>query len=433
MAVVIFSLLGLLPPARTECQEAAGGGPPGAAGEKALIEEGFRHLESRRYHQAIQSFERALVKSPSSREAREGLARAHAGLGVEFVSSGELRPAREAFERALRMGEDPVARFGLGYVDFLEVRDGPARDNLERALSQDPEDARAHKLLALIEYRRGDTPAARKRIERAASLDPQDQEAQALRTRWTKEEEVLSKLVESSTRHFLVRADRSLHPDGVREILGLLESIHDSLGQSLGHWSRARIPVMLMAERDFYDATGSHHWVGGMYDGQIKVPVKEEDGKPGAERKTLTRTLRHEYVHVLVKEISPGCPNWLNEGIAQYFELEEEREGIPGGSSPRALRGSKLRGELLKIRASRLPLAKIPARMSEISDQAQARLSYLEGLGFVSYLVEKHRAFRLRLLLSAYRRESSLTRAFQATYGAELTELEERWWRSLEG
>jgi len=69
--------------------------------------------------------------------------------------------------------------------------------------------------------------------------------------------------------------------------------------------------------------------------------------------------------------------------------------------------------------------------MWEISDPAVARLTYLEGLGFVTFLVESHRAFRLRILLTALRRDGSLAKAFQSTYGASLQELEGRWWGSL--
>ncbi len=173
--------------------------------------------------------------------------------------------------------------------------------------------------------------------------------------------------------------------------------------------------------------------MGGVYDGQIKVPIKAEDARPGAERKALIRTLRHEYTHAVVKELCPGCPNWLNEGIAQYFELGGPQDGAPPSTGKdREDRQKEIEKELRAVRDRRIPLEKVPPRMWEISDQAFARLTYLEGLGFVTYLVEKHRAFRLRLLLSAYRREGSLSRAFLTNYGASLSDLEDLWWKSLD-
>jgi tetratricopeptide (TPR) repeat protein len=409
---------------------------PAADSEEArkLLDEGTRALDERLYHQAIKSFERARALVPASAMAREGLARALTLLGVEFTNSSEPVQARDAFERALRNAENPVARFGLGYLDFLDQRDGPARDNLERSLAKESDDSRTYKLLALIDYRQGRSAAARAEIERAAKLDPKDREAEAFLKQWSVEEKLSGSLSESSTRHFLVRCDRSIHPDAMREILSTMEGIYESIGRSLGHWPSKRIPVLFLVEKDFYQATGSFHWVGGVYDGQIKVPIHAEDGKPGAERKVLIRTLRHEYTHAVVKDLCPGTPNWLNEGIAQYFELSDAPppgSGSAQGMGERESREERNRKDLLANREKRIPLEKIPTRMWEISDPGFATWTYLEGLGFVSYLVETHRAFRLRLLLSAYRRDGSLASAFQATYGAPLEALEERWWSSL--
>jgi len=402
-----------------------------AADANGLAQEGIGLLEAHDFHRAIQSFERALAIDPAASLAREGLAKALAGLGVEYVNSGELGPAREAFEKSLRSRDEATARFGLGYLDFLELRDSSARDHLERALKKTPNDARTHKLLALIDYRRGETSAALRKISEAARLDPKDTESEALRAGWAREEEVRKKLKESTTRHFLVRSDPSFHPDAVREMLNELEGIHEALGRALGHWPSRQVPVLLLSEADFYAATGSHHWVGGVYDGQIKVPVPDAESRPGAARGTLLRTLRHEYTHVVVKDLFPACPNWLNEGIAQYFELEEGKE--PGRATPEQTgRREKILSELKANAAKRIPLEKVPERLWEITDPNLARWTYLEGLGFVTYLVEKHRAFRLRLLLAAARREGSLAQGFQVTYGAPFSEVENRWWQTVE-
>jgi len=391
-----------------------------------LLEEGNRFLQDRDYHQAIGCFERAYSLKPASPQVRQSLARAHSGLGVEFTNSGEPGQARQSFERALRFDEDQLARFGLGYLDFLDQKDGSARDNLHRSLSLKANDSAAYKLLALIDYRRGETSTALQLIERAVKLDSRDPEAEAFRKRWMVEERLSGRLETSSTRHFLVKYDKVIHPEAMREILNTLEGIYESIGESLGHWPRKQIPVRLYSKEDFYRATGSFHWVGGVFDGQIKIPVNPEEGRPGARRHTLIRTLRHEYTHAVVKELSPACPNWLNEGIAQYFEYPEE------AGEDRSRRDQRMTKQLIENRQRKIPLERVPPRMWEISDQSFARLTYLEGLGFVSYLIEKHRAFRLRILLSTYRREGSLNRAFKITYGATLQELEDRWWKSVE-
>jgi hypothetical protein len=78
-----------------------------------------------------------------------------------------------------------------------------------------------------------------------------------------------------------------------------------------------------------------------------------------------------------------------------------------------------------------LSLRSVPTRLWEVEDEALARWTYLEGLGFVEYLVERHQEFRLRLLLRTLAREGSVARAFEVTYGATLDALEAAWWEEL--
>ncbi len=331
--------------------------------------------------------------------------------------------------------EDAVARLGLGYLDFLDQRDEPARGNLELAAQANPNDAQPQKLLGLIEYRKGEIAAAVARMERAAALDRQDREAEALKSAWQREERLSKGWGESSSRRFRVRFGRDIQEQSVREILQALDAIHESIGRSLGHWPRRTIPVILLPEKDFYALTGSFHWVGGVYDGQIKVPLQTADMLPGADRREMQRTLRHEFAHAVVKELCPGCPNWLNEGIAQHFEIDDGGNGSPPGSEAteaRETRRRKLDDELRLHRDRKIPFERVPIRLSEITDQSTARWTYLQGLGFTTFLVDRHQAFRLRLLLASLRQEGSLVKAFETTYGASLSDLERDWWRSLE-
>ena len=79
----------------------------------------------------------------------------------------------------------------------------------------------------------------------------------------------------------------------------------------------------------------------------------------------------------------------------------------------------------------RIPFERVASRLWEINDEKRARWSYLQGLGFVQYLAREHGAFRLRLLLESARRERSVTRAFERTYGKSLEDLEKAWWAEV--
>ena len=146
------------------------------------------------------------------------------------------------------------------------------------------------------------------------------------------------------------------------------------------------------------------------------VPIEVDEKSPAFKK--LLEVLRHEYVHLLIVELAAECPMWLNEGIAQYFEASYTRDAVYS-----RLKDSK---------EIRIPLKKMPARLGKIDDVALARWVYLQGLGFVEFLAEKYKPFRLRLLLRAIAEEHSAAAAFERVYGRSTGELEKEWWERVE-
>lgn len=75
--------------------------------------------------------------------------------------------------------------------------------------------------------------------------------------------------------------------------------------------------MILLTNRAFFDITGSLEWAGGVYEGQIKIPVDKYDAA------LLRIVLTHEYVQaVIFDRLSFRCPWWLNEGLAQYLSFD---------------------------------------------------------------------------------------------------------------
>lgn len=382
---------------------------------------GVEAYKARKYFQAIQNLEAALAAAPAAEKAAiaELLARARSALGVELFNEGETRKAEECFREALRHAPDSYAHFGLGFIHFLRVEDDSAREHLARALSLERGYAKTHKLLGLLDYRLGRTPEAIEKMKEAVRLDPKDAEARALLDRWVTEGEFTGSFVERVSGAFRVRSDPELPPERVEEVLRRLEAARERVSSGLGLDAKAgRTSVVLFAEERFQKATRSLHWVAGVYDGQIKLPVPRAKPRTPEDARALDESLRHELAHLAVRQVSPECPNWLNEGIAQRFEGKE--------------RGDETR-KLLRAGASRkIAFRNVPARLWEVEDEALARWTYLQGLGFVDYLCERFLEFRLRLLLDALAKERSLGAAFEATYGITLEAAEAAWWRDIE-
>lgn len=393
-------------------------GPLAGQGVEKLVAEGRQRFEKRQYFPAIEAFRRAreLASETQRPTVSRHLASAYGALGAEYFNAGENRLAEETFRKGLEFAGNYYSHFGLGFLYFMRLENGESLKQLQAALKYKPDFAGTHKLLALLDYRQGRTGKALERLAEAQRFDPEDGETNALLKRWRVESTYSSQFRELTIESFLVRVDPAI-PRATRDVLLVaLEKAHGEIGDSLGIWPREKITVVLFGEKSFHEATGSYHWVGGMYDGQLKMPVPT--GSSRLVRESVREVIRHEYTHVLIRRLAPECPVWLNEGIAQHYEKSVDLDSLA-----RQLRAASGR---------RMALEKIPARLWAVDDVDLARQSYLQGHGFVEYLVENFHEFRLRLLLSALAEEHSLGKAFERTFGLSLGELEEGWWRDVE-
>jgi hypothetical protein len=129
--------------------------------------------------------------------------------------------------------------------------------------------------------------------------------------------------------HFNLRFDGEVDPDLADAVLAFLEEQYWVMADAFDHAPRQPITVVLYPTRQFRDVTQSPDWVGGLYDGKIRVPL-------GGLRRldpVARALLRHELTHAFVHAKSRGqSPRWLQEGLAQRFEgrtlSPRDRQGI---------------------------------------------------------------------------------------------------------
>jgi hypothetical protein len=121
----------------------------------------------------------------------------------------------------------------------------------------------------------------------------------------------------ATTSHFNVRYDDAVDPELAAGVMSHLEAQFWVIGEALDLTPRQPITVLLYPTRQFRDVTRSAEWVGGIYDGKIRVPL-------GGLTKLTTdakRVLTHELTHAIVHSKSRGnAPRWLQEGLAQMAE-----------------------------------------------------------------------------------------------------------------
>ncbi|MHB8835860.1 MAG: hypothetical protein ACYC9Y_09140, partial [Candidatus Methylomirabilia bacterium] len=159
----------------------------------------------------------------------------------------------------------------------------------------------------------------------------------------------------------------------------------------------------------FDEITRSPGWVGGTYDGKIRVPVGGLQTEYDARR--LAPVLTHELTHAFIRANVPGrLPLWFEEGLAGYFENMDA-----GPGAPRAAPGSF--ASLEEVSAALRGGSRVSAAYAAAT-LAVNEMVRLDGFWLPSRTLD---------LMASGR---SFPEAFHDVAGMELTEFEERWVRA---
>ena len=195
--------------------------------------------------------------------------------------------------------------------------------------------------------------------------------------------------------HFLLRYPKSIDEEHAWTILEVLEAERQRLQAwiPLGKGPRRVLEVHLFASEDFEEAYGEA--VIGIYDGRLRIPIVSSHERTGI----VTSTLTHELVHALVARLTGfSVPLWLQEGLAQYLELDHE---FP---EPSRLSDTEP-----------LPLLLLDEILIEAADPVLVERAYRESAWAVHFIGERFGISGIRRLLKAYAEghgdDSALSRA----------------------
>jgi len=359
------------------------------------------------YAAAVKEFNRAYSIEPDNEAIRSNLANAHLAAAKEFVEANDLDAAISELSAALDLRDDDPTLYVYTASLCLSTGDLPsAEDRLLSALAIDPEHKDAHVLLGEVYYRRGSLPEAIEQWKWVHDLDPSDEQVSELLAKAERELEVEKHFVtEYNRRHFIINRDRANFEKESRTILDILERAYYDIGRDLQHFPRNPVQVLLYSTEQFSIATLANCHVAGLYDGKIRVPLNPE----GFDEDKLKQVLRHEYTHVIVRELTGDkTPFWLNEGLAQYESelLDENKRRI----LENALKNREL-----------IPLEDLDKAQIDLEgDPGRLHLAYLEGFATVSYLrrrFTRHRLFSfMDLLGQGCDTETALQQIYRRSY-----------------
>jgi tetratricopeptide (TPR) repeat protein len=323
--------------------------------ECVLAEAAGQATRERRFVEAIAYLRRAASLYPKHRGPRIHL------IDVLLKTSDWLEAESAARQSLLLEPDDVEAAVGLAYALMRQDRNDEAVRVLEDILS------------------RRDDAVARQMLARVRRILEQEK-----------------KLAEERESHFTLRYDGQVNEAVGRRVLELLEGDYASLVAQLGHQPREAIPVILLANEEYYK--DAPEWSGGEYDvvdGRIRLPIR---GLTEERVARLAPTLVHELTHVFVASASGNlAPRDLQEGLAQYMEGKRVAQMRP------------------------LPTGK----------HADVARSYRDALSFVEFLVQRGGIGGISFAVRETGDTGELDKGFLAAYAQDYAACRAAWQASL--
>ncbi len=310
------------------------------------------------------------------------------------LSTAHQHYMRREYKKALPLyeelaGSDQQALVYAGLCCYWLKDYDNAHYYLQQAVDKDSRAFLPRKFLALTCYKMDDLTDSLIHTEAGLAL-LRDAELLALYNKLQREKRVMKEYSDTKKVYFKVQFSKSEHINIKETVLDILQDARRTIGSEINFYPPNPITVILYNEKNFVDVTRAPGWAGGLYDGKIRLPIKGVEGQEAL----LKRILFHEYTHALVHAITPRCPVWINEGLAEYFSEDEELLEI----------GKKF-GQLIPLR---LLERGFPSGNSRVVAAA-----YLVSYTAVTYLIQRHGLYRVKELLERLGKGESLNSAFR--------------------
>ena len=332
--------------------------------------------------------------------------------GIAMMEKGDFASARDRFQTAVRMNDsDAIAHYLLGRALFYLKDYDLSEKELQRTIQLQPSrHPLAYVYLGDIAFLNNDTQKAKECWEKAQRLDPSIPGLDQRLAKADHETKVEKSFIRYDSVHFAVKYEGAERYEAGAIVLDILEDAYRDIGRELGHYPLDKVQTILYSNEQFREIPGIPGWSGAVYDGKIRLGI----GGVTSPTPALRAVLFHEYTHAVVRDITPRCPAWLNEGLAQYFE---------GRKTPPELRSDKShKGPIL---------ANLEIPFRNLSAQ-QAKMAYVISFSAVEYMIDRYGMMRVRNLLQDLAKGTDTATAIDSALYVSYEQFEKDWRKSIE-
>lgn len=382
----------------------------------SLNQQAIELLEAKNFDDAVLLFGRAHAMDPTDDTIRRNLAIARNNRGLYLIDRAECGRAILDFEAAHRLDEDdPLFLIHLGYAHLWRWDLTRAESTLLEAKRRFPAEPKVLDHLGHLYYIKDDLPRAIDTWQARIELSP-DTACAARREKAKREHSVSGDFLDRSSNDFTLKFLSSSTNNAVADdVLRMLESARATVCSDLGFFPQQRTIVLLYQNQaEMRAATGAHGWVGGLYDGRIRLPLLDLS----RYRETFLSTARHEYTHRVLHELAPSCPIWINEGLAEWFER--------GGKDMHA----RIRS-LIDAGTDAPAVNSLVGTFATEKDRAKVDLSYAVSSSFAGFLMERYGLGAMRGFLHQLRGGEEVDVAMRKNFGGTVDEVDALWRREV--
>lgn len=253
-------------------------------------------------------------------------------------------------------------------------------------------------------------------MRRATELAPERALPRSLLERWERVAEAEDGFERMLTEHFEVvyEFDRDEVRSEIDSIGVLLEDAYLEFGEAFASFpvegGRRRIRVVLYTREEFDAVTGVGDWVGGIFDGTIRIPVASLT----EELPRVSRVLRHELLHAFVDHVGGAdVPGWLNEGLAQLLETRST-----------SIREAAITHARQHLKGTRLfELERLAGSLAGWSDAEEVARAYSQALALVGSVHDQYGERVLFEMISGCALGRSPEATFRTRIGLDLAVL----------
>jgi tetratricopeptide (TPR) repeat protein len=294
------------------------------------------------WQERLDQIDKSLARVTSGKDALLAeMAILYTLLGNDAFKHGDMDSAEASYMRAHDQNPSLAAPvLNLVRLRITQGRYYEAEHFARDGLAIDPLNPSALALMADVAYRQDRAWEAVELWEQSLAIKSNSR-VRARLEKARREMEAEQDFYRSDATHFTLKYDGDkASQDLSDEILDHLEEDYGDLTSRFNVYPGSVIVVTLYSRKAFHDVTQSPNWVGGLFDGQIRIPIG------GLTRLTTTarNVFTHELAHCMVFHKTHGtAPRWLQEGIAQWVEGKSARRHAGrlaqkhGGATPAQL------------------------------------------------------------------------------------------------